>query len=427
MAKTRASTGLKGQRKSKNVKNPSTRVITSKTRTLGDEAPSNSQNLDNALVPLQIDDITVTRCDEETTGSISNEYLSIGSRSSAVPSTIPPSTRKAGEWLKLAKDLIPEFDGSNMPVNMFAEQCRAAAALLEPHELAYLVIMIRNKVIGPARKHIQDRVGINLEEILRILQNVFMPREDTSQLTQMLANIHRKSGESIADYGTRVSCILNKITIKVMEKNPGEKGKERCAEYTENTIKNFIRGLDKDTLSFIKNKFPPTLDTAIELAAEADQENCSWKRVHDKERISYPIENNRKHTIAHINGKRGDDRSQRLSSIQCFNCKEMGHFKRDCSHFERNLQSKNVGSAKGCTYCSYKNHTVDECRLKKRHYKERQGFKKPRFGNQNNKGDLNSNRDHRRGAPVSSTQTTSPNNASLSASRNQVIHLPIQQ
>ena len=178
--------------------------------------------------------------------------------------------KRMGEGFRFAKELIPDFDGTNMSVIMFIEQCKAAAALLETHEMPYLIILVRNKITGPARKYIQDRVGASLDDILRILQGIYMPREDTSQLTQELANIHRNPEETISDYGNRVSVLLNKIISRVMDKNPGEKGKERCEEYTENAIKNFVRGLDRDTLTFMKDKSPPTLDVAIELAAEAD-------------------------------------------------------------------------------------------------------------------------------------------------------------
>ena len=176
-------------------------------------------------------------------------------------SSIPPMSVRnmGGGSLKFAKDLIPEFNGLNMSVMMFIEQCNAAAALLEPHEIPYLVIIIRNKVIAPARSHIQDNFGIGLGDILRILKRTYMPREDTSQLTQDLVNICRYPNETSHDYGTRVTVLLNKIVSNVMENNPNEKGRERCEEYTENAIKNFVRGLDKETLNFMKDKSPTSL------------------------------------------------------------------------------------------------------------------------------------------------------------------------
>ena len=80
--------------------------------------------------------------------------------------------------------MIPRFDGTNMSVIMFIVQCKVAGALLEPHEMPYLTILNRNKITGPARKYIQDRLGATLDNIFRILQGIYMPREDTSQLTR---------------------------------------------------------------------------------------------------------------------------------------------------------------------------------------------------------------------------------------------------
>ena len=51
-----------------------------------------------------------------------------------------------------------------MSVIMFIEQCKTAVALLEAHEMPFLLIIIRNKITGPARKYIQDRVRASLHE-----------------------------------------------------------------------------------------------------------------------------------------------------------------------------------------------------------------------------------------------------------------------
>ena len=67
----------------------------------------------------------------------------------------------------------------------------------------------------------------------------------------------------------------------MLEKNPGSKGEERCQEYRENAFRNFIRGLDRETLSFMRDKNPATLDLAIEMAIEADIENNSWGIVYN--------------------------------------------------------------------------------------------------------------------------------------------------
>ena len=60
--------------------------------------------------------------------------------------------KRMEEDFRFAKELIPEFDGTKMSVIMFIEQCKAATALLEAHEMPYLIIIIKNKITGPARK-----------------------------------------------------------------------------------------------------------------------------------------------------------------------------------------------------------------------------------------------------------------------------------
>lgn len=103
-----------------------------------------------------------------------------------------PTQRRSGEFLRLARDIIPQFDGGNMSVAMFIEHCRAAATGIEPG-------------------YIQDPVGIDFEELMRILETHFAPKLDTSQLMQELATITREKNKEIAEYGTRVNEILIKL------------------------------------------------------------------------------------------------------------------------------------------------------------------------------------------------------------------------
>jgi hypothetical protein len=354
-----------------------------------------------------------------------NPVRDIGIRTAiqAGPSSVTSLSRsKTGDVLKLARDIIPIFDGTNMSINMFTEHCRAAAASVEDeHDMQLLIMLIKNKVTGQARRHIQDKVGATLEEILKSLQRAFASRADTSQLAQELAVIKREKVESIVDYGIRVSDILNKIIVKVMDKTPGARGLERCQEYKENAIKNFMRGLDRDTLYFVREKSPSTLDEAIEFAAEADVENITWNSVHgvrdDKsDSTSHNdkfVSRKRVATIqANIDSARFvQNRKERsLSSIQCFYCAEFGHFKRNCPKLNNtggNSERKSA-SKKICAYCELDNHTIAQCRLKEKHDRERQN-KKSRYAT---KKDLNSRQSRWNGARTTLNQGQRPANSS---------------
>ena len=155
---------------------------------------------------------------------------------------------------KIVRDIIPSFDGKNMSVKMFTEHCRAAISMISPLEMPYLTMLIRTKIIGEARLHIQDHAGIKLGEMLKTLELIYSTLEDPSQLLQNLAHIKRKPVETIPEYGARVNQILNKIITQTLEDTLMEKAIGICEAYRITTIGNFLRGLDKDVYSQIKDK-----------------------------------------------------------------------------------------------------------------------------------------------------------------------------
>ena len=134
-----------------------------------------------------------------------------------------------------------------------------------------------------------------------------------------------------------------------------------------------MRGLDRETLYFVKERFPTTLDEAIELSAEADLDNITWNSIHgvrvvprgSAEINNFDIFGSRKRVAAiqssFENSQNGKSRS--LSSIQCFNCEEFGHYKRTCPKLKKvkvNLNYLNNNKIK-CDYCEFDNHVVREC------------------------------------------------------------------
>ena len=85
----------------------------------------------------------------------------------------------------------------------------------------------------------------------------------------------------------------------------------------------------------------------------------------------------------------GNRKRKSLSSIQCFDCQEFGHYKRNCPKLNeiKIHENKNGNSNRNhCSYCEMDNHVINQCRLKQRHDRERQN-KRNRF---TTKKDLNS-------------------------------------
>ena len=78
----------------------------------------------------------LTKSNSQDTGQILSRQENVG----------PPNGMRMGEGFRCAKELILKFDGTNMSVIMFIEQCQAVVAFLEAHEIPFLLIIIRNKI-----------------------------------------------------------------------------------------------------------------------------------------------------------------------------------------------------------------------------------------------------------------------------------------
>lgn len=171
---------------------------------------------------------------------------------------------------KIVRDIIPSFNEKNMLFKMFVEHCRVSASMVSPQEVSYLTMLFKTKIIKMARVHIQDRVGITSEKILKTLEQIYSCQQDTSQLLQDLANVKRMINEYIPEYGAHFSQIINKLTNKIMETTPIEKAVGICEAYRITSVENFLHGSDKDVYSQIRDKEINTLEKAIALANQAD-------------------------------------------------------------------------------------------------------------------------------------------------------------
>ena len=299
---------------------------------------------------------------------------------------------------RIVRDIIPEFTGKNMSVNSFLKHCKVVIAMVDLRDMPYLTMLILTKITGEARNHIQDKSDLELVDILKTLERIYSCKEDVSQLLQTLANTRQNPEESVQEYGGRVNQILNKLTTQVLINTPGEKGLGRCEAYKETVVGNFLRGLDFNLYMAIQDKDIKSLDDAIALAAKADQKLKSWDRVHGSVSCTIPStslecdtnfkskQNDVFKRVAHV--RTDEIKSKRdINSIQCFKCKQYGHYKRDCTNFEKiNVRDK---ESSGCGYCYRNNHSESECRLKSKHEKERS-----RFSQKSKQNFLNSKRVH---------------------------------
>lgn len=374
------------------------------------QADPNDQTIDppqpnsgnNVNLPIAIANSQPGSSSVASTSAFSNEItesrLMIGSAGGSEASIL---NRGTSAGFRMASSIIPEYDGENMPVSMFIDHCRVASEAIEPYEMRYFVLLVRNKVTKKARQYVQGRTFTSLEEILTALERALSKRTDFSQSLQTLTNVTRRNSETIAEYGSRIFNILTEITDCLERESPGEAGKTMSEGMRKTAIRHFIRGLDMRTLSFLREKDPGSLEQAIDLATQADIEAKCWADIHQKSSEGFKASSaslaqdtsrsNPRKRVAHIKSS--------MENIQCFHCKETGHRRADCPA-RKNNSAGQKRERMYCEYCKRTNHLERNCYLKERHRREREAVasKRPRTSE-----NLNSKRGRWEGATTTQT------------------------
>ena len=174
---------------------------------------------------------------------------------------------------KAALEFLPKFfDGQNMPVRRFINDCLYARNSISSKFRHSLFLMVRTRIIGNAYDSIQDRDIHSLEDLLKHLKDVFTEHRSISQLNTALATVAQREHENVLEYGTRVGKILTCLIELIEEKNSQEASKIMIKSVRDTACENFVIGLKRDLVVRVKVGRPNTLQEAINFARAAEWE-----------------------------------------------------------------------------------------------------------------------------------------------------------
>lgn len=239
--------------------------------------------------------------------------------------------------LRDAAETILPFDGKNMPVSQFANSCIHAKNMISPSAEYGLVQMIKNKLVGPALRVALSGEYNDIESLLGVLQTRFAPVYSSSQLHGELSKVTQHPDESVVDYGSRVSMILQQLKSCYQTESPNQAA-QFLGSAEGNAIRNFLTGLKTDIYTRIYPRDPVTLNHAIESAIKAETE---YNEHAQRMRITEGL----------------------MQSIRCNNCLGYGHNAYTCSTVNPLAQISHVQwQPKVCSFCKNSGHTRAECK-----------------------------------------------------------------
>ncbi|KAM0728891.1 hypothetical protein ACS0PU_004245 [Formica fusca] len=145
--------------------------------------------------------------------------------------------------LKYAVEAVPYFDGQNIPLNYFIEGCEEAKSMLPSEAEPQFTKIIRTRIIGEARRTIQDQDFNSVSKLTKFLKQIYGPPKNVYQLQGELGCIYQKGDEDVITYANRIK-ILGKQILEAYRSSGNVLSNQNIkASLEKDMCKCFIRGL----------------------------------------------------------------------------------------------------------------------------------------------------------------------------------------
>jgi len=251
--------------------------------------------------------------------------------------------------LKYAVEAVPFFDGQNIPLTYFIEGCEEAKSMLPEEAEPQFTKIIRTRIVGEARRTIQDQDFDSVAQLTKYLEQIYGPSKNIYQLQGELGCIYQKNEEDIVTYANRVK-ILGKQILEA-HKNSGNTlpGQNIKASLEKDMCKCFIRGLKPEIEQRIKRDLDVQATVADALRIERELREMTDLRQ-GQSSSGKPSSTNRLRETCQICYKEGH-----LAS----NCRKLNQFSQQ-PYNKSALRTEILI----CQICKKRGHSADKCRLR---------------------------------------------------------------
>lgn len=267
------------------------------------------------------------------------------------------STSHPGVSLEIAEKMLLKFDGTKSKLYDFLDNCDSAIKLIRPELKNILFAIILSKITDNAKALIRNRDFETWPDLKTYLLEIYAEKRTVGQRQLELTSCKQNPGESVISYSNKIENCYIKLINSLDPKLPLV-ARQACIDLLKNEALNvFITGLNKDLNILVKSQNPDSLEKAISVALNEEQEFKS-----KQEMLRYQSVNN-------------------SSARLCFNCNKPGHTTINC-RYKKN-ENFNVRAfsphqnSKFCRYCKKPGHLLEECRKREYNNKNR-----PRIQNQ---------------------------------------------
>lgn len=273
-----------------------------------------------------------------------------------------PINRTMTLSIETAEKMLIRFDGTRSLLFEFIDNCDTALSNVNDTNKPILFSIIRTKLTGRAREVTRNREIPNWEFLKNHLLELYSDRRTQAQWQLELNSCKQRFNEDVSTYGTRIENCYTKC-INSLSTTLSTDARKACVDLFKNQALNvFITGLTKDLSLLVKAQKPDSLEDAISIALNEEQE---FKSKIETQKFRNP------------------------SDQYCNYCRKPGHTLTNCRnkhkkhvnvHHIRNTpktppnqyfsgstnRSNQPLGPKVCFYCKNPGHLIGECRKRQR-------------------------------------------------------------
>lgn len=276
--------------------------------------------------------------------------------------------------LELAEKMLFKFDGNKNKLYEFIDNCQKAMQFVRPHYKKLLLGLIETKLTDNARALIRNRHFSDWETLKTHLLDAYSEKRTTGQWQLELNSCKQNLHENVMTFASKVENCYVKL-LNTLDESLSREARNACINLLKSQALNvFITGLNKDLTILVKSQCPKSLEDAISIALNEEQELKSKFEIQKYQNISNINSNYRHCTNCNKSGHTSYNCKLKNSPT---NSRQIRHVNNYDKPQNQNFKS-NKQNSKFCNYCKNSGHLIDECR--KREYFNN---KKKSYQNQN--------------------------------------------
>jgi len=265
--------------------------------------------------------------------------ITLGDKSDATMATHNPLAT-----LKYAVEAVPFFDGQNIPITYFTEGCEEAKSMLPPEAESQFTKIIRTRIVGEARRTIQDQNFDTVSQLINFLKQIYGPAKNVYQLQGELGCVYQKNEEDVVTYANRVKILGKQILEAHKTSGTGLSDQNIKGSLEKDMCKCFIRGLKPEIEHRITRNLSVQDTVADALRIERELQQMTDLR---QGRSVWPGPSPSKDLINN-------------SRASCQICHKEGHIATECQNLKYDLGTEILI----CQICKKRGHGADKCRLR---------------------------------------------------------------